>query len=344
MAEAGRLSLGTDDVFKIDQESFFTLYEPIYYLRFSFLFALAVFIVLFPLYRSRKSFFDVIAVKKTMPALRGFILLLSIAQLYLLYCVYFFGSPIPASPRMILSFTRGLSWIYFYTRPISGILLSAAGVVAEMHPLFRFLPALGCISDIIFGSISSFQVYDYYTQSLRLNAPKGLYTTELLYFYFIREIISFGLSFVVLFHLIYLSSILGIYAPQNIPYSLIIGGDINRPEMMRKQRDIRNNIGTYNKDYSTNYVINGPAFASSSKSSSSMHDEDDLENNKDFDDGDYSDNDSRTLCSVSRLLRIYKIVILSGLLFVGIIYLLVYLDIIKAPFHIWLQRSEKYPS
>jgi hypothetical protein len=169
-----------------------------------------------------------------------------------------------------------------------------------------------------------------------LGAPTGLYTSELLYYFYIRDIISFGLSWLLLLNLCYLTSILGLYGDQAISYALISGGDIDRNEIMRKQRDIRSNKQS---NMNSNSLLSNLAFPSSSATASAVNglfgggvggDKLDGDDNgdRDFED-EYSDSDDRrTAMSRSRLLLIYKVVVILSIVAVGIYFLLVYLHVI----------------
>ena len=142
MSTSGTLELSQDDLFQLSKQSFISDYEPIYSLKYSFIAAVVFIIIFFPFYSSRKSFFDVIAVKKIMPVTRGFATLHMLSFIYLLYCLFSFGSPLP-STASVFTLEGSMSWIYYYTRPISGFLLAAAGLVADIHPAFRAICGSG---------------------------------------------------------------------------------------------------------------------------------------------------------------------------------------------------------
>ena len=244
-----------------------------------------------------------------MPITRCFITLQLLAFIFLYYAQYHYGSPLPSN-NAAWNIAGSLSWIYYYTRPVSGMLFISAGLVSDMHPMFRFICTAGCLLEIVSGSISSFQVYDYMIQSKTLNAPTGLYTLKMLYYFYLRDLFSFGLSFLILLNISYLSAILGCFSSQTIPYALIIGGDIDRCEVMRQHRAIRS-------DFST---------SSSSSSSSSVSEKDFSMKVNDDDDN----SDDHSTFSRGRLLIIYKIFVISSLLLVGIYFLLVYLNVISS--------------
>lgn len=189
----------------------------------------------------------------------------------------------------------------------------------------------GCLLEIVCGSISSFQVYDYFKQSTNLSAPTGLYTSELLYYFYVRDIISFGLSWLLLLNLCYLASILGLYGDQAISYALISGGDIDRNEIMRRQRDIRSNK---QNNMNNNNLLSNLAFSTTSSAAANglLGGGDDKivesDGDRDFDD-EYSDSDDkRAAMSRSRLLLIYKVAVILSIIAVGIYFLLVYLNAI----------------
>jgi hypothetical protein len=108
-----------------------------------------------------------------------------------------------------------------------------------MHIFMRFCLLLGCIHELLCCTVSTYQTFDYYTQVRELGAPTGGYSRPLLYAYFMRDVVSGSLCMLILLYALHLTFILGWGMHQYIPYPVIVGGDLDRCEVMRTQRGVK---------------------------------------------------------------------------------------------------------
>mmetsp|Transcript_24809 Transcript_24809/g.22530 ORF Transcript_24809/g.22530 Transcript_24809/m.22530 type:complete len:251 (+) Transcript_24809:11-763(+) len=209
------------------------------WLRYSFIVSVGIYVILLflPAIRSKKSFWDTIAAKKVIFILRIVVSLELLSLIILLIFTIFYGSPLALHYSWVLS--NGVSWLYSYPRPITGIISIGCGLISDMHFGLRYICILGCILQFISDSVSATQVYNYYIQVLSNKASGGQYNENSLYAYFIRDILSFGLSFLILLLSIHFLILTGLYGKPLITYSSIHGGDFDRCEVMRTQRKMR---------------------------------------------------------------------------------------------------------
>lgn len=231
--------------------------DSILKLKYSFILSCILFIILSPLYKSRKSWFDAVAANKMITILRIFIFLELFNLLLLLYYTISLGSPLKL--HEFTSYGKGNgSFIYGYSRPICGIILISFGTIGDMHAFARILCIIGLIIEIFGDAISAYQIEQYIKQTIQLSAPTGLYSLIDLNIYYYRDIISFGIcTYLLLLKLLFTCTV-GIFNPVFIPYQLIVGGDFDRCEVMRKQRTIENNYkyNLINKNNLENNVNN----------------------------------------------------------------------------------------
>jgi hypothetical protein len=207
------------------------------HIKYSFIMGLGVFVLLSPLYRSRKSFFDAIAARSVVRFARFFILI-ELLLLFALYVFYFeYGQPI--NLHALLSYGNGDSWLYSYGRPTAGLVFISVGLIGEIHPLPRIMCVVGCMGQIMGDALSASQVRDYYNQMVELSAPANNYTQEAMLAYYWRDIISLGVSTTVLFLSGLLCVIVGLCDPQLIHPSLISGLDLDRYQAMHSMRHFR---------------------------------------------------------------------------------------------------------
>lgn len=208
------------------------------HLKYSFLIGLAAFLVLFPCYRSRKSFFDAIAARQIIRIARFFIICEFLCVLTLFYYYFKYGSPL--SLHAGLSYGNGDSWLYGYGRPTSALIfICLIGVICDMHPYLRWIVLIGCLVSIFSDAISAYQVYDYYKQIRDQSAPSNGYNSDNILSYYWRDIISFGLGTCILFLVAYLTNVVGWCDPQLIHPALISGYDLDRYTVMHEQRERR---------------------------------------------------------------------------------------------------------
>lgn len=208
--------------------------ETITYLRYAFLLGLAMFVISSPCYRSRKSWWDAVAANRMIGALRVLIMVELLLNLFLVYCVIQYGSPITIGAFTNLG--HGQSWLYGYPRPVIGLALIGCGGLGDMHPYPRLLCVLGLFHQICCDAFSAYQVNQYIYQIQHQSAPTGLYTETLLNIYYYRDLLSFGLCVWILFLNILFIVTVGIWNPPFLTYQTIVGGDFDRCEVMREQR------------------------------------------------------------------------------------------------------------
>jgi hypothetical protein len=207
------------------------------HIKYSFVMGVGVFLLLSPLYRSRKSFFDAIAARSVVRFARFFILV-EILLLFVLYILYFqYGRPVRL--HALLAYGNGDSWLYSYGRPTGGLVFISVGLMGEIHPLPRIMCVIGCVGQIIGDALSAAQVRDYYNQMTNLSAPASNYTPDAMLAYYWRDIISLGVSTVVLLLSGFLCVIVGFCDPQLIHPSLISALDLDRYQAMRSLREKR---------------------------------------------------------------------------------------------------------
>ena len=226
------------------EQSFDSNLESVVRLRYAFILACLAFIALSPLYRSRKSWFDAIAASRMITILRILIFLEIFGDLLLLYFRIRLGSPLTLN--QFTSYGNGDSWVYGYGRPLAGIFLIGAGTMGDMHPLARIICILGLIIQIFGDTVSSIQILSYIQQEHTLGAPTGLYPKIYLIIYYYRDIVSFGLCcYILLLNSLFISTV-GICNPPFITFQTIAGGDFDRCEIMRQQRQLK-------KEFDMNY-------------------------------------------------------------------------------------------
>eukprot|EP00601_Ochromonadales_sp_CCMP2298_P014031 CAMPEP_0173223222 /NCGR_PEP_ID=MMETSP1142-20121109/3671_1 /TAXON_ID=483371 /ORGANISM="non described non described, Strain CCMP2298" /LENGTH=259 /DNA_ID=CAMNT_0014151369 /DNA_START=137 /DNA_END=913 /DNA_ORIENTATION=+ len=207
------------------------------HIKYSFVVGVGVFLLLSPFYRSRKSFFDAIAARSVVRFARFFILV-EILLLFVLYILYFqYGRPVRL--HALLAYGNGDSWLYSYGRPTGGLVFISVGLMGEIHPLPRIMCVIGCVGQIIGDALSAAQVRDYYNQMTNLSAPASNYTPDAMLAYYWRDIISLGVSTVVLLLSGFLCVIVGFCDPQLIHPSLISALDLDRYQAMRSMREKR---------------------------------------------------------------------------------------------------------
>ena len=216
---------------------------PVQDIRNSILFAFLIFFLFASIIcRSNTSMFDHIAARKVARVIL-FVTAVEICWMSpLIYCVSNLGSPIT-----IDAFTsygkNGQTWLYGYGRPCMGISFMAFGVAASMHPTPRIVCMIGCIMEIIFDSLSAFQVRNYCDTMVTFAAPAPPnYTRQLLLYYYWRDVTSIAVAMVLLLMTIHLTILVGCCHPPMIPYRMLEGGDLDRCEIMRQNLRIRREI------------------------------------------------------------------------------------------------------
>lgn len=158
--------------------------------------------------------------------------------LFLTIVIATLGNPLSSGNNYSWIISPGVSWIYYYFRPITGVLLIGLGLFANVHLFFRLVTCAGCILEIITDCISANEVYVYYrTVTLNL-APQLNYSASELFVYVIRDYVSFGLSFLIFMLTLHLSVCI-LLNPSSVSVAMKYSYDRN--EVMQIQRRKRNN-------------------------------------------------------------------------------------------------------
>lgn len=205
------------------------------HIKLSFIIGLGVFIVLFPFYRSKRSFFDAIAAHNVIRMARFFIIVEFGCVVMLFYFYFSRGSPL--SLHAPLSYGNGDSWVYGYGRPgATLVFVCVLGLAGEQHPFIRLAAVAGCLVEIVGDALSAYQVHDYYEQVVRLSAPGNGYSpTQLLHYYY-RDLVALGVTTAVLMQLAFLACIVGCWPPQLIHPAAISGYELDRFAVLRENR------------------------------------------------------------------------------------------------------------
>lgn len=207
------------------------------HIKISFLIGVVLFIVMFPVYKSRKSYFDAIAARKVIGFARGFIFV-ELLLIFILYYFYFEKGSL-LEMHQYLGYGNGDSWLYTYGRPTAGLVFIGIGIFGEMHPAPRYLCMVGCMVEVLGDALSAFQVRDYYQQVKYHNAPSNGYTENEILAYYWRDIISLGFCTVVCLLMVLLTVQVGFCEPQLIHPSQIGGQELDRYAAMRRNKEKR---------------------------------------------------------------------------------------------------------
>ena len=225
---------------------------------YGFLGAIAAFIIFVPFYRSRKSFFDAIAARRIVSFLRFAIFCEIFIILPLLYFTIDYGYPV-SYPYNSLALTYGTknsnSWVFGYGRPITGIITIGFGFFADMHIGPRVTCLFGSALQAVLDAFSYLQVNDYIIQTKHYSAPLGKYTSSTLAFYELRDVISFSCCIWTFLLCGHLCNVVGWCQPPYISYSTIVGGPLDRCEVMRKQSTLKKRYA-HQKNFSNHSSAN----------------------------------------------------------------------------------------
>eukprot|EP01041_Mallomonas_annulata_P002540 gene2541-4952_t len=211
-------------------------------IAYSFMGGIIAYLLFIPFYCSRKSWWDAMAANKVIFILRLLVLIEMLACFLLLYIVIAYGSPLPApfkSAAMAYGTRDSNSWVYGYARPITGIVTIIMGAFGEMHPAPRFLCIFGAILQAFCDGLSAVGVMDYIDQFINYSAPLGQYNLLLMTIYLYRDLISLAVNVWIILLCSHLANVVGWWEPQLISYQSIVGGDLDRCQVMREQMDIR---------------------------------------------------------------------------------------------------------
>lgn len=226
-------------------------------LVYSFIIGLFAYVLCLPLYRSRKSFGDAIAARRVIGILRVLVFIETCACFTLMYFIIAVGSPIPApyaSYAMPYGASNGNSWIFSYPRPITGIVLIGLGTFGDMHPIPRILCLTGSLFQGICDGISYIFVLNYITQHNKNNASlQGNFNITAMYVYIYRDLISFAVCIWMVLLSGHLSNVIGWCEPQLITYQMIVGGQMDRCQIMREQLERKNKTNTVNSQKSFHF-------------------------------------------------------------------------------------------
>lgn len=207
------------------------------HVKYSFIIGVAIFIIVFPFCRSKKSFWDAIAARRVVAVLRFFVLIECLANCVLLHLYLAYGSPIYLHAQ--LSYGTGDSWLFGYGRPIAGLVFIGLGLFGDMHPVPRVFCMIACGGQVFTDTLSAYQIHDYYKQVKFHSAPSNGYSLDTLLVYYWRDIIAIGLCTSSLLFAGALACIVGWCDPQLIHPSFISGKEYDRYAVMHMMRDRR---------------------------------------------------------------------------------------------------------
>lgn len=205
---------------------------------YSFVFGILAYIFFLPFYKSRKSFIDAIAARKSVKCLKLLIAIETLLCFPLLYSVFYYGNPI-ATPLSLYSLpyssTSSDSWVYGYGRPLFGIVFVGVGVFGDMHPAPRYVCIVSAFFQAIVDAMSSVLVYSYRQQVITNKAPTGNFDNASMAFYMYRDLLSFAVLVYLIVMCSHVSCVLGWCAPQHISFPVLLGGHLDRCEVLRFQ-------------------------------------------------------------------------------------------------------------
>jgi len=207
------------------------------HIKISFLVGVAFFVLICPLYKSRKSYFDAIAARNVIGLTRAFIFV-ELLLIFILYYFYFEKGAL-MDMHQYLGYGNGDSWLYTYGRPSAGLVFIGIGMFAEMHPAPRYLCLVGCMVEVLGDALSAFQVRDYYMQVKYHSAPSNGYTENEILAYYWRDIVSLGVCTTVCLLVVLLTVQVGFCEPQLIHPSQISGQELDRYAAMRRNKENR---------------------------------------------------------------------------------------------------------
>lgn len=201
-------------------------------LQYAFLISFLVYVCSIPFMSSRKSWFDAVAAQKMMYVLRFFISVEAGLNAYLLYSTMAYGVPFS---NQFTAYGNGSSWVYGFGRPCTGLVFISFGGIADMHPGPRIICMLFSLAQLVFDAFSAYQTADYFIQVAEKDAPwyanHNEYTMQVYYW---RDVISFGVAFVIFLLICHASILLGMCGLPLIPYQKIEGRDLDRVDIMHK--------------------------------------------------------------------------------------------------------------
>lgn len=194
-------------------------------------------IILSPLYRSKKSFFDHLAARRVIGVIRVFVILELVLNCILLYVTLYKGEPIHL--HAITDYGNGSSWIYGFGRPVTGIVLITIGVIGDMHFIARILCLMALLLELATDAISAVQIQDLIFQIEHYSVATSNYSMYWLQVYYWRDLISFGICFFLVVLTAHFTSIVGWCDPPLFHYRMVTGGHADRVQVMRDHREHR---------------------------------------------------------------------------------------------------------
>lgn len=185
---------------------------------------------------------DVKTARRTLVLLRFYILVEYALQAILLYYLLALGSPLPVTTAIVLLPDGKTDWLFSFWRPLTSLLLIGAGTMASTTPAPKLICLLGCAWNLTQTLVSMVQIDDYETQVMQFQAPRGNYSRNDLIFLYWRDIVSLGVSFAILFSVLHIAALQGVFTVYEAPfltYSQIRGAETDRAATMRKHRTDR---------------------------------------------------------------------------------------------------------
>lgn len=185
---------------------------------------------------------DIETARRTLHMLRFYIFAEFALLGVLLYYLLTQGSPLPITSALALLPDGKTDWLFSFWRPLTSLLLVGAGTMASAAPAPKLVCLLGCAWEIVQNLVSLVQLDDYETQATLFRAPRGSYSSDDLLVLFWRDVAGLGVAFAILFTLLHLTALQGIftlYEPPYVTYAQIRGSLSDRSATMRQQRTTR---------------------------------------------------------------------------------------------------------
>lgn len=208
-------------------------------IKYSFLIASGVYCVAIILCRSQKSPWDAISARKVLILIRTIVIFELVLLVWLLFCYITYGSPINTNPvTPYMSDNKQQSFVYGFGRPVLGIVLIGMGLFSDMHLAFRLAAIIGSSIESVLDGLSAFQIKILLDEVIHGTASSGVYPKHIIGWYYWRDIISIANSITIVYLVLHFSFLL-LWSLPRITYQNLEGGELDRCEVMRKQRMAR---------------------------------------------------------------------------------------------------------
>ena len=223
----------------IDSSSMETSYastdSAILSIKWTFIGSIAGFVVILLLFcRSKKSYFDSLSARNVVKCIRIFVFTYIVIQIIFLATVVVKGNPvvfdtITSYTTTSFGVTKEYSFLYGYGRPTAAITLVGLGFFSEYTTFIRFIGMIGCLAEIFFNSICSYEVNVYRNSS----PAASQYSSYQLYLYYTGSVTS--LAFVTIIFLLQAHLTLLMGCCSRLLNTAQVSGEMDRADVMRQQ-------------------------------------------------------------------------------------------------------------